>query len=271
MSTSHRFIEWMDARRDIAFDLIRIYLGVALLVRGWLFIGDTSALVALLSESVDASFFSAAVAHYVALAHIGGGLLLALGLLTRVAALVQIPVLIGAVFFVHLGEGLLATGQSLELASLVLFLLVVIFLHGSGRLSLDYVLFEREQAQAIRETQADLLAAARPTASASAPNASEPSVSEPTASEPVLAAIDVEKPVVQRPAARTIPPGCTCGFTRDRHHPHVRAERRYGMRALRFLTGTTGTPREVVFRCMDCRNVVEASSDVEDIAYYTYR
>ena len=137
MATTHRLIEWTDAHRDVAFDLIRVYLGIGLFVRGWFFILDSSQLVNLLTASGDSTFVSAAVVHYVALAHFGGGLLLAIGLLTRVAALVQIPVLIGAVFFVHLGEGLLASGQSLEFSALVLFLLVVIFFHVSGRLSLD--------------------------------------------------------------------------------------------------------------------------------------
>lgn len=250
MSASHRFTEWIDAHRDVAFDLIRIYLGAALFVRGWLFIADSSALLALLNESVDASFLSAAGAHYVALAHLGGGFLLMLGLLTRAAALVQIPILIGAVFVVHLGEGLLATGQSLELAALVLFLLVLICLHGSGRLSLDYYLFEREQAHAVREAQAGLLGTVRPP-------------------EPAPAAVRVAP--AAGPPAQTVPAGCTCGFTRDREHPHVRAERRYGMRALRFLSGTTSTPREIAFRCQDCGNVVETSHEAEDIAYYTYR
>jgi hypothetical protein len=68
-----------------------------------------------------------------------------------------------------------------------------------------------------------------------------------------------------------VPPGCTCARTRDRDDPRVRVERRYGMRALRFLTGTTGTPREIVFRCRDCGHAVEVSTDRRDIAQYTYR
>lgn len=242
MSSANRLFDWVDANRDVALDLIRVYLGVGLFVRGWLFVSDASRFVALVS--VDASteaFVSGGVVHYVALAHLGGGLLLVLGLLTRVAALVQIPVLIGAVFFVHLGEGLLAAGQSLEFSALVLFLLLVLFFHGSGRLSLDYLLFEREQAQVVREAERSLFVPPQP-----------PQAAHAIASE------------------RAVPLGCTCGFTRDRMHPHVLPERYYGMRALRFLTGTTGTPKEVLFRCRDCGAVVERSADPEDIAYYRH-
>lgn len=269
MATTHRLIEWTDVHRDVALDLIRIYLGIGLFVRGWFFILDSSELVNLIAASGDSTFISAALVHYVALAHFGGGLLLAVGLLTRVAALVQIPVLIGAVFFIHLGEGLLATGQSLEFSALVLFLLVVIFFHGSGRLSLDYYLFERESAEAVRAAQLGLFETAQDPRMGG-----RPAVVETEASEPVVAGAQApERPPVpaQQAASREAPPGCTCEATRDRHDPRVRVERRYGMRALRFLTGTTGTPREIVFRCRDCGHIVEASTDERDIAQYTYR
>jgi uncharacterized membrane protein YphA (DoxX/SURF4 family) len=39
------------------------------------------------------------IAHYVAVAHLVGGLMLLFGLYTRLATLVQLPVLIDAVFF----------------------------------------------------------------------------------------------------------------------------------------------------------------------------
>jgi uncharacterized membrane protein YphA (DoxX/SURF4 family) len=81
--------------------------------------------------------------HYVMLAHFIGGALLTIGFLTRIAAIVQIPILAGAVFIVHRQDGLFAMGQSLELSALVLFLLVVISIAGAGKYSLDYVTFGR--------------------------------------------------------------------------------------------------------------------------------
>lgn len=243
MQSSHALFNWVEENRDIAFDIVRIYLGIGLFVRGWLFVSDTSALAALTDAAGVGAFVSSGVAHYVALAHLGGGLFMALGLITRVAALIQIPALIGAVFFVHLSDGLLAAGQSLEFSALVLFLLIVIFLHGSGRLSLDYLMFEREQVAALREVQQDYVP--------------PPQFTAPVSDHEVTAPVSAN--------------ACTCVETRDRTHPDVRVERRYGMRAIRFLTGTTGTPRAIVFRCRVCRNVVETSSSPEDIAYYTYR
>jgi uncharacterized membrane protein YphA (DoxX/SURF4 family) len=70
-------------------------------------------------------------------AHLVGGALLVVGLYTRLAALVQLPVLAGAVLLVHWQNGLLSANQSLEFSALVLFLLVLVFLFGGGRWSLD--------------------------------------------------------------------------------------------------------------------------------------
>lgn len=74
---------------------------------------------------------------YIAIVHLAGGALLVVGLFTRLAALIQIPILFGAVFFVHLKQGLLESGQSLELSVMVLFVLIIFFLFGSGELSFD--------------------------------------------------------------------------------------------------------------------------------------
>lgn len=124
------------AQPGLGFDLVRIYLGIGLFVRGALFVAHPEVLLGYLKTS-DAWFVPLAVSHYVAVAHLCGGVLLALGLGTRLAALAQVPALIGAVFFVHVGEGLLGAGQSLEFAALVLCLLSVFSVFGAGKLSLD--------------------------------------------------------------------------------------------------------------------------------------
>jgi len=81
------------------------------------------------------------ILDYVIFAHLCGGAFLAIGLLTRLSAFIQIPVLLGAVFFIHWQEGIITLGQSLEYSSLVLVLLILIFIYGPGRLSLDYYIF----------------------------------------------------------------------------------------------------------------------------------
>jgi uncharacterized membrane protein YphA (DoxX/SURF4 family) len=134
MATESKKPWWRDP--SVGLDLIRIYLGVGLLVRGALFIGRPDILVEFLKRT-HSWFIPLAAAQYVVAAHLCGGILLALGLGTRVAAAVQIPPLLGAVLFVHIGEGLLTAGQSLEFAALVLVMLVAFSVFGAGHLSLD--------------------------------------------------------------------------------------------------------------------------------------
>ena len=139
----HRFIAWADAHRDYWLDCVRIYLGLGLLARGLLLITNTSTgyFVDLLQRSGQPWLTSGIMLHYVMAAHLVGGLMLTIGFLTRIAALAQIPILLGAVFFVHRQDGLFALGQSLEFSALVLFLLCMFAVAGAGKLSLDYVTF----------------------------------------------------------------------------------------------------------------------------------
>lgn len=123
----------------VGLDLLRTYLGIVLLVRGGMFIAHPDALTSYMDRTGH-WFMAVTIAHYVVAAHIAGGILLILGLCTRVAALVQAPILLGAVFFVHWGEGLLSGGQSLELSALVCVMLLVIGVCGPGEFSLDHML-----------------------------------------------------------------------------------------------------------------------------------
>ena len=132
----------------LGLDVLRIYIGIALFVRGATFVARPDALVEYMRHS-DLWVIPLVLSHYVVAAHIAGGLLLTLGLATRVAAFAQVPVLTGAVFLVHWREGLLHAGQSLELSALVLAILLVIGVCGPGEFSLD-----RRLARSLRASQA---------------------------------------------------------------------------------------------------------------------
>jgi len=134
MATESNKKWWQDP--SVGLDVIRIYLGIGLMVRGALFISHPEALMEFLKRT-HSWFVPLAVSQYVVAAHLCGGILLALGLGTRLAAAVQIPPLLGAVLFVHAHEGLLTAGQSLEFAALVLAMLSAFTVFGAGRVSLD--------------------------------------------------------------------------------------------------------------------------------------
>lgn len=137
---------WLEERRDVLIDLLRIYLGLGLFIRGLVFFMGSSQILlqGMAGSGADGWIVSATVAHYVVFAHVCGGALLAFGLLTRIAALVQIPILVGAVVL-HAPDGMFALGQSLEFSAFVLVTLVFILLAGPGRLSVDYYTFRRSE------------------------------------------------------------------------------------------------------------------------------
>ena len=132
-------ISWLDNHNNVAYSLVRIFLGAALFVRGIILASDPENLTKLAGSNQFYWYYS-----YIIVVHIIGGFLLAIGFTTRLASILQIPILFGAVFFLHLQKGLVSSEQSLELSALVLVLLVVYFLFGSGVISIDNFIAKRK-------------------------------------------------------------------------------------------------------------------------------
>ena len=142
------FQKWVDAHSDVFLDLIRAYLGVGLIIKGAYFLEHREQLEQLIDQAGRLQLPLVIASHYVIPAHFAGGFLLAIGLVTRVAALAQLPLLLGALFFVHLPRfATLELRQSLEFSALILFLLVLITARGSGRCSVDYLQEKNERDQ----------------------------------------------------------------------------------------------------------------------------
>lgn len=245
----NRLTSWADAHRSVALDVVRVYLGVGLFARGLVFLVEPESYLDLLPGRSEEAFASLVLLHYVALAHVGGGLLLIGGLLTRLAAAVQIPILFGAAFLVHLPAGL--TDQSFAFAALVLALLVVIAVWGGGPWSLDRVVAEwnerdeRDEREGAAERVRQLRARER--ARPPAPN---------------------REPAERADQTAAAPP-CACGHDRD--HPRVELRRRYdGLNGLRFVTGTHPRPTSVDHVCRDCGGVVEVETDSAALEAYRF-
>jgi len=128
---------WGDKHHSKWLDVLRIILGITLIVKGYYFITHNEELDNMVQNS-HAAIYPELIVHYVALAHLFGGVLIMVGLVTRLAILFQLPVLLGAIIFVDLRTGLLSFGQSdLPLAIIVLFLLLFFLIDGSGPISMD--------------------------------------------------------------------------------------------------------------------------------------
>lgn len=130
MNQFNELLNRLNSNQDYAYSIIRIFLGAALFLRGWALVSNPEAIFAFVGEENLHMWYS-----YITIGHLLGGFCLTFGIMARLAALFQVPILIGAVFISE--KGLMMGGQSLELATLVLFLLIIIFIFGSGPLAVS--------------------------------------------------------------------------------------------------------------------------------------
>ena len=136
MPTIKSLNKWANAHSYYPIDLLRIALGVFLFIKGINFISNSQILVDLI-KPVQNLAGSMIVIHYVAPAHLIGGVLIAFGLLTRWSVTAQLPLLLGAVLINFLGE---MNPANLVIASVILLLCVFFMFYGSGKHSVDYYL-----------------------------------------------------------------------------------------------------------------------------------
>jgi putative oxidoreductase len=116
--------------------VLRVALGLSLFVKGISFMVNSI----LIDELMNGSILSNRV-DWVTLvitwAHLLGGFLIIIGLFTRWAVLLQIPILIGAVIFVVAKEKIFGPGSELLFAIVILVLLLFFLVEGGGPISLD--------------------------------------------------------------------------------------------------------------------------------------
>ncbi len=128
-----RWNRWANAHSNIFTVSLRILFGAFIFIKGVMFLDQTEHLYNIFKTvSGEGTYF--VLVHYVALAHLCGGVFIMMGLITRFAALVQIPILIGAVTINFIG----VMDISNLVQSVVAFFACVFFVfYGSGRRSVD--------------------------------------------------------------------------------------------------------------------------------------
>jgi uncharacterized membrane protein YphA (DoxX/SURF4 family) len=138
MNVVHKIEHWGDTHHPKFLDLVRVALGVFLLLKGIAFMENTAYLRDLI-DSQDIVDLSPGVlmvlVYYVTFAHMIGGILITLGIFTRLASLIQIPIVLGAVFVTGIFREPI---NALEWPSVIALILLSVFtILGSGPISLD--------------------------------------------------------------------------------------------------------------------------------------
>ena len=120
---------------EFGITMLRVFVGIAIFFKGAYFVLNMPLLENLSASSIP--FWNFMTAHYVVFAHLIGGLCLMMGLLTRIAALINIPVILGAIVFVHAPQGIFNSNTALELTVFLLVTLCVLTLTGSRFFAID--------------------------------------------------------------------------------------------------------------------------------------
>jgi putative oxidoreductase len=126
-----------SASNPVWMDGLRILLGLFLFVKGVSFLNNSSDVFYLLSQQESLAHLRKASLFFSTF-HIIGGLMIAFGFLTRFALLIQIPILIGAVFIVNTQNGLTLGNIELWVSAAVLALMLFFMIVGPGRYSVDH-------------------------------------------------------------------------------------------------------------------------------------
>jgi putative oxidoreductase len=145
MTTIQQVRNWSLTHHPKWLVIVRIALGLFLMAKGINFMRDSMLLDRILygSESLrenDTHWLPILITW----ANLLSGFMILVGLWTRMVALLQLPILIGAIVFINAQKGGFAPESELGLAILTLLLAILFLVEGSGPLSLD-TYFERNR------------------------------------------------------------------------------------------------------------------------------
>jgi putative oxidoreductase len=132
---------WGERHHPKILDIIRILLGILLVAKAYTYFVNGPYLRDLILQNriFDQSpDLISAIIFYTTYVQIVCGALIFLGLRTRIASIVMLPLMIGAVFFINIYSPFY--NNELWLSILVLVLLFLFIVIGSGPISLDRLL-----------------------------------------------------------------------------------------------------------------------------------
>ena len=135
MGTLQQINRWSLTHHPRWLVVVRVLLGLCLFAKGISFLANTSSLEELVRGSLVANRADWIVIG-ITWAHLLGGFLIIIGLLTRWAVVLQIPILMGAIIFINTRRESFGSFE-LPFALILLLLLMFFLVEGGGPLSLD--------------------------------------------------------------------------------------------------------------------------------------
>ncbi|MGH7383999.1 MAG: DoxX family protein [Candidatus Rokuibacteriota bacterium] len=116
--------------------LLRLILGIVYIMHAYLALVKLGPAGMIAYQAKAGILFPEIATWYLIVAHGIGGIFLVLGIFTRWAALANVPVMLGAIVFVHGNRGFWVTEGGYEYVLVLLVASVAVALTGGGALSL---------------------------------------------------------------------------------------------------------------------------------------
>src|SRR5688572_28584030 len=135
MSMLQQIEKWSSDHHPRWLIVVRVALGLCLFIKGISFISNITTIETLLQRDFPSSALW--IAYVITWIHLFGGLMIIVGLLTRFAVILQIPILIGAIVLVNTRQNIFTGGSELLFSIVILLLLFLFLVEGGGPLSLD--------------------------------------------------------------------------------------------------------------------------------------
>ena len=137
MNTVLKLESWADHHHPKWIDLLRVVLGIIFIIKGIALIDHREQVIQMMEKSnIDLFTFSLS-SQYVIAFDLAGGLLIVIGLLTRLICLFQLPIVVLSIIFINYHQNLFALNSELGYLVLILALVLFFLFYGSGPISVD--------------------------------------------------------------------------------------------------------------------------------------
>jgi putative oxidoreductase len=125
---------------DSAFVILRLAAAVVFVAHGWNTFSSQGVSGAIAAQQAAGIPLPALAGPFTVFGELVGGILLALGLLTRLSAIAISVIMLGAWVFVHAQNGLFASKGGFEYVMILAAISLTLIVTGPGRYSIDHLL-----------------------------------------------------------------------------------------------------------------------------------
>jgi putative oxidoreductase len=129
-------LNFLNRLQPLALLVLRLALGAIMIAHGWQKIADHMHMITGVVHGMGLPTF---MAYLVVAAEFGGGILVVIGFLTRLAALAILVDMLVAIFKVHLPHGLFASNGGFEFPMACAAIAFALIFTGSGPIAIDWL------------------------------------------------------------------------------------------------------------------------------------